>query len=162
MIFKGGLMVIFLYLTISCSPKKEKTVIDIEKVKAEIQAIENHFALTYNNRNADSITYYADDAVSYFAGQEPIVGKEAIHKHIQDELLDFEKGAKISFETLEIYVTDDGSHVAEIGEHQLLDSTGLVIQKGHYMSFFAKRDGKYVCTRDMANSFQVASERSDN
>jgi hypothetical protein len=46
--------------------------------------------------------------------------------------------------------------VAEIGAHQLVDSTGMVLQKGHYFSFFAKRDGKYVCTRDMANSVQVA------
>lgn len=154
-ILKSGSLVFFLIYTLACSHKKEEIVIDINQVKDEIQAIENHFALTYNNRNADSITDYADDAVSYFAGQEPIVGKAAIHKHIEEELMDFEKGAKISFETLEIYVTDDGSHVAEIGAHKLVDSTGVILQKGHYVSFFAKRDGKYVCTRDMANSFQT-------
>ena len=74
----------------------------------------------------------------------------------EDELMDFPEGAKISFETLEIYVTDDGNHVAEIGAHKLVDSTGAILQKGHYVSFFAKRDGKYVCTRDMANSVQIA------
>ncbi len=51
-------------------------------------------------------------------------------------------------------LADDGDHVAEIGAHKLVDSSGVILQKGHYMSFFAKRDGKYVCTRDMANSVQ--------
>jgi ketosteroid isomerase-like protein len=147
---------LILALSISCCHQKEEMKIDKDQVKAEIQAIENNFALTFNNRNADSITYYAEDAVSYFAGQEPIVGKAAIHQHIQDELMDFPEGGKITFETLEIYVTDDGSHVAEIGKHTLVDSLGVLLQEGHYMSFFAKRDGKYVCTRDMANSVQVA------
>ena len=142
-------------LSFACNQKKEGTIIDNDQVKAEIQAIEDNFALTYNNRNAGSLTYYAEDAVSYFDGLEPIVGKAAIHQHIEDELIDFPQGAKISFETLEIYVTDDGSHVAEIGAHKLVDSAGAVIQRGHFVSFFAKRDGKYVCTRDMANSVQI-------
>ena len=154
-ILMGGLLVVILTTFLACNQKKEETKVDTEQVKAEIQAIEDHFALTYNNRNADSITYYAEDAISYFAGQNPIVGKTAIHQHIEDELMDFPEGAKISFETLEIYVTDDGNHVAEIGAHKLVDSAGIILQKGHYVSFFAKRDGKYVCTRDMANSVQI-------
>ena len=79
----GGLLVIILTLSFACNQEKEETTIDKEQVKAEIQAIEDNFALTYNNRNADSITYYAEDAISYFAGQEPIVGKDAIHQHIR-------------------------------------------------------------------------------
>lgn len=154
-ILKGGLLVLIVALMTACCQEKKETTIDKEQIKAEIQAIEDRFELTFNNRNADSITYYAEDAISYFAGQEPIVGKAAIHEHIQNELMDFPIGGKISFETIEIYVTDDGSHVAEIGKHQLVDSLGVVLQEGHYMSFFAKRDGKYVCTRDMANSVQV-------
>jgi len=148
----GWLLLVIMTLSTSCNHKTKEVKIDKEKIKAEIQAIEDRFALTYNNRDADSLTYYADDAISYFAGQMPILGKAAIHQHIQDELMDFPEGAKISFETIEIYVTDDGSHVAEIGKHMLVDSTGALLQMGHYFSFFAKRDGKYVCTRDMANS----------
>lgn len=154
-ILSSGLLALILLFSFACQQKEEKVTIDKEKIKAEIQQIEEQFALTYNTRNADHITYYAEDAISYFAGQEPIVGKDAIHQHIQDELMDFPEGAKISFETVEIYVTDDGDHVAEIGAHKLVDSTGTVLQTGHYMSFFAKRDGKYVCTRDMANSVQI-------
>lgn len=153
----SGLLMLLLTLFFACKHEK-KEVPDKEQVKAEIQAIENNFALTFNNRNADSITYYGEDAVSYFSGQEPIVGIAAIHKHIENELLSFPLGAKISFETIEIYVSDDGYHVAEIGAHKLVDSTGSILQKGHYMSFFAKRDGKYFCIRDMANSVLVKNE----
>lgn len=154
-ILVGGFLTVILSIAISCSPKKEEVKIDKEQIKAEIQAIENKFASIYNNRNADTLTYYAEDAISYFAGLDPIVGKDAIHQHIQNELMDFPEGAKLSFETVEIYITDDGNNAIEIGAHKLTDSTGVVMQKGHYVSFFVKRDGKFVCIRDMANSVQM-------
>ena len=147
-----GFLTILLLFSFACAQKKEEPAIDKDKIKAEIQAIENKFASIYNTRNTDSLTYYADDAISYFAGQAPIVGKEAIHQFIQEELKDFPAGAKLSYETIEVYVTDDGNNVAEIGAYKQIDSTGVVMQSGHYVSFFAKRDGRYVCTRDMSNS----------
>lgn len=154
-IFKGGLMAVTLLILISCNQEKAKPVIDKEKVKAEIQEIENKFASVYTHRNVDSLTYYGDSAVSYFVGQEPIKGKDAIHRFIIEELKDFPKGAKIINETMEIYVTDDGNNVAEIGSYKRVDSTGKLLQNGHYFSFFAKRNGKYVCTRDMATSHAI-------
>jgi ketosteroid isomerase-like protein len=154
-ILMGGLLAVILTLAIGCNQEPVKATIDKDKIKAEIQAIENHFASVYNNRNTDSLTYYADDAVSYFVGQKPIVGKEAIHQFIEDELLDFPEGAKFFNETIEVYITEDGNNVAEIGAYKLVDSTGAIIQNGHFFSFFAKRDGKYVCTRDMATSHPV-------
>jgi len=155
-IFFGGLLVVIVTLPFACNQRQETanavSTVDKDQVKAEIQALENHFALTYNKRNADSLTYYADDAVSYFVGQKPIVGKAAIHKFIENELMDFPKGAKISFETIEIHVANDGKYVFEIGEYKQVDSTGMVLNRGHYFSLFEKRDGKYLCVRDMANS----------
>jgi ketosteroid isomerase-like protein len=154
-ILKVGFLVFILAILFACNQKKVETKPDKDQIKAEIQAIENRFASTFNNRNTDSLTYYAENAISYFAGLEPIVGLAAIRQHIENELMDFPAGAKISFETLEIYVTDDGTRVAEIGEHKLVDSTGTILQKGHYFSFFAKKDGTYYCIRDMANSVQM-------
>ena len=155
-ILRGGLLMVILVLSFACNQKKAEPVIDKEQVKAEIQAIENKFAAVFTHRNIDSLTYYADDATSYFVGQEPVVGKDAIHKFIEEELLDFPDGSKMINETIEIYVTDDGNNVAEIGAYKRLDSTGAVMQNGHYFSFFAKRDGRYVCTRDMATAHPVA------
>jgi hypothetical protein len=157
-ILTGGLLGFILAFSLACSQKKEEKSIDKAQIKAEIQAIEDHFALIYNNRNTDSLTYYADDAISYFVGQKPVVGKVAIHQFIENELKDLPKGAKIYNETLEIFVTDDGNNVAEVGAYKQVDSTGKILQNGHYFSFFAKRNGKYVCTRDMANSYPPDSE----
>ena len=152
----GGLMAVTLLISVACNQEKAKPTIDKEQIRAEIQAIENKFADVYTHRNADSLTYYADSAVSYFVGQEPIVGKAAIHEFIKEELKDFPSGAKIINETMEVYVTDDGNNVAEIGTYKRVDSTGKIMQNGHYFSFFAKRNGKYVCTRDMATAYPPA------
>lgn len=149
----GGLVAVTLLISVACNQEKAKPTIDKEQIRAEIQSIENKFADVYTHRNADSLTYYADSAVSYFVGQEPIVGKAAIHEFIKEELKDFPAGAKIINETMEVYVTDDGNNVAEIGTYKRVDSTGKIMQNGHYFSFFAKRNGKYVCTRDMATAY---------
>jgi len=151
-ILLGGLTAITLILSVACNQEKGKPVIDKELIKAEIQAIENKFAEIYAHRNVDSLTYYGDSAVSYFVGQQPIVGKAAIHQFIMEELENFPVGSKIINETLEIYVAEDGNKVAEIGAYQRVDSTGKVMQTGHFMSFFVKRNGKYVCIRDMATA----------
>ncbi len=157
-ILSGALLGVFLACSIACNRPQEEKKINKEEIKAEIQAIENQFASAYNSRNLDSLTYYADSAISYFSGEKPIIGKAAIHQHIMNELLNYPAGAKLSFKTIEIYVTDDGNNVAEIGEFKQVDSTGTLLYKGHYFSFFAKINGKYVCTRDMTNSSPIEEE----
>ncbi len=155
-IVMGGLLFI-LILSVACNQKKEEPTpeapaIDNEQVKAEIQAIENDFAAVYNTGNIDSLTYYADDATSYFNGKMPLVGKDAIHQSMKEELDNFVKGDKISFETKEVYVTENGNHVMEIGAYKFADSTGAKLRTGNYFSLFKKIDGKYKCIRDMGNS----------
>jgi ketosteroid isomerase-like protein len=155
-IFIGGLLAVIITLSLACNQRQEATnavsAVDKENIKAEIQALENNFALIYNKRNADSLAYYADDAVSYFIGQKPLAGKAAIHKFIENELMNFPKGAKISFETVEVHIANDGKYVFEVGAYKQVDSTGMILNSGHYFSLFEKRDGKYLCIRDMSNS----------
>jgi len=156
-ILLGGLLVFVLTLSIACNQKKEETTaatpaVDKEQIKTEIQGIEDTFASVYNTRNIDALTYYADDATSFFNGKMPVVGKEAIHQSMKEELANFAKGDKISFETKEVYVANDGKHVMEIGAFKFTDSTGTKLRSGNYFSLFEKRDGKYVCIRDMGNS----------
>ena len=146
-----------LTLSIACNQKKEEPIaavpdIDNEQIKIEIQAVEDAFAAVYNTGNIDSLSYYADDATSYFSGKMPLEGKEAIHQSIKEELANFNKGDKISFETKEVYVANDGKHVMEIGAYKFVDSTGAKLRSGNYFSLFEKRDGKYKCVRDMGNS----------
>ncbi|MBP6550766.1 MAG: nuclear transport factor 2 family protein [Flavobacterium sp.] len=153
----AGLLVLTLTLSIACNQKKEEPTaavpdIDNEQIKIEIQAVEDAFAAVYNTGNIDSLSYYADDATSYFSGKMPLEGKEAIHQSIKEELANFNKGDKISFETKEVYVANDGKHVMEIGAYKFVDSTGAKLRSGNYFSLFEKRDGKYKCVRDMGNS----------
>jgi ketosteroid isomerase-like protein len=150
----GLLAVIMGLLLLACKQKMEETTsnIDTVQIKTEIQAIENHFANTYNKGNIDSLDYYADDAASYFNNELPIVGKEAIHKFIKEGIENFPQGAKLSYVTNEIHVSSDGKQVLEIGAFTLIDSTNTKIRSGKYFSLFEKRNGKYVCIRDMGNA----------
>jgi diaminopimelate decarboxylase len=65
--FKGGLVVVIMSLIVACDQKKEvpAVVVDREAIKTEIQAMEDAFAESYNNKNTDSIKYYSEDAVSF-------------------------------------------------------------------------------------------------
>ena len=42
--------------------------------------------------------------------------------------------------------------MVEIGSYRVSDSTSTAIYTGNFMAVFEKREGKYVCIRDMAAS----------
>ena len=112
-ILKGGLLLVTISLLIACNQKKEEPVVAIDKdaIKTEIQSMEDAFATAFNARNADGIMYYADDAISFSNEKQPIVGKAAIHESIKEDLKTFPKGAKISFDTKEVHVSNDANQV---------------------------------------------------
>ncbi len=151
-----GLIAVLATVSFSCNKKTEEIaaapIVDKEQIKMEIQAIENTFAEHYNSKNTDSITYYADDAKSFFIGREPITGKDAILEYLSKDIKGIANGVKFSFTTNEVYVSNDGNNVTEIGEFKLIDSTGAKMESGNYFSLFEKRNGKYVCIRDIAAS----------
>ena len=61
--------------------------------------------------------------------------------------------AKISYKTNEIYVSNEGNQVVEIGYYQVVEATNnSTINSGNYICLFVKRDGKYFCLRDMSTS----------
>jgi ketosteroid isomerase-like protein len=152
-ILTGILFSFAVSLLISCSPKEtEPAVIDTEQIKKEIQAKENEFADTYNSREIKRIGYYAEDAISFSQNKPPLVGREAIAGYLIEGLSSFNKNNKISFTTNEVHVSNDGNQVVEIGSYKVVDSTNTAINTGNYMSLFVKRDGKYVCLRDMSTS----------
>src|SRR5678810_505857 len=151
-IFKGGLLTSTLVLMISCNSKQEAsttTTIDKEQIKKEIQAKEDAFADLYNTGELKNIGYYADDATSFFQNRPALVGKEAIVEFLKDAITS--KTDKISFTTKDVFISDDGNQVVEIGYFKVTDST-ITTNSGNYMSLFEKRDGKYVCVRDMSAS----------
>jgi len=126
------------------------TVVDKEQIKKEIQAKENEFAEIYNTGELKKIGYYAEDAMTFAQNRAPIVGKEAIIEYLK---VDVESNTdKISFTTKEVFPSNDGNLVLEIGYYQVVDSSNTPINTGNYMALFEKRDGKYYCVREMSAS----------
>ena len=152
-ILKMGLLSGILMLMISCNSKQETsttTAIDKEQIKKEIQAKEDAFAEIYNTGELKNIGYYADDATTFFPNRPPLVGKEAIVEFYKSAITSATD--KISFTSKDIFISNDGNQVVEIGYFKVVDSTNTPINSGNYMSLFEKRDGKYVCVRDMSAS----------
>src|SRR6187401_3171285 len=158
-ILKMGLLSGILMLMISCNSKDETsttTAVDKEQIKKEIQAKEDAFAELYNTGELRNIGYYADDATTFFQNRPPLVGKEAIVEFYKSAISS--QSNKISFTSKDIFVSNDGNQVVEIGYFKVVDSTNTPVNTGNYMSLFEKRNGKYVCVRDMSASDMPADQ----
>ena len=156
---KGVLLGCIITLLYACNANKDEpaVVIDKEQIKKEIQAKEDEFAAVYNSGELKNIGYYADDAITFLQNRPALVGKEAIIEFLKADLSG--SSSKISFKTDEVFVSNDGILVVEIGRFTVVDSANTGINKGNYMSLFEKRNGKYVCVRDMSASDVILSER---
>lgn len=143
-------------LSIACNPKEAEhaaaPVIDKEQIRQEIQAKENEFAEIYNSRVLKNIGYYADDATVFSQNKPPFVGKPAIVAYLMEGLDSSSIGNKISFTTNEVFPSNDGNQVVEIGYYKLVDSADAILNTGNYMILFEKRDGRYVSVREMSAS----------
>ena len=150
---KGLLLIGIITAMFACETKKEEpaaVVIDKEQIKKDIQAKEDEFATLYNTGVLKDIGYYADDAITFLQNRPALVGKEAIVEFLKSDIST--SSNKISFKTNEVFVSNDGNMVVEVGHFTVVDSTNTGINKGNYMSLFEKRNGKYVCVRDMSAS----------
>ena len=121
-----------------------------EEIKKEIQAKEDEFAATYNAGILKDIGYYADDATSFYQNRPPLVGKKEIVEFLVSDLMT--NSNKITFITSEVFPSNDGNQVVEVGYFRVVDSSNTTINRGNYMSLFVKRNGKYVSLRDMSAS----------
>jgi len=138
-------------LLFACNNQKGgSTSVDNEQIKKEIQAKEDAFAEVFNSGVLKNIGYYAEDATSFFQNTAPLVGKAAIIEFLQADLAT--NTNKISFKTNEIFPSNDGAMVVEIGYFKVVDSANNPVNSGNYISLFQKRDGKYVVVRDMSAS----------
>ena len=154
MLLKGISIGCVVSLIVACNSKNEQssvaTTIDKEQIKKEIQAKEDGFAEVYNSGELKNIGYYADDAETFFQGRPPLIGRDAIVDFYKSGIAS--KSTKISFTSKDIFISNDGNQVVEIGYFKVVDSTNTPVNTGNYMSLFEKRNGKYVCVRDMSAS----------
>jgi len=151
---KGLITLVLLMLAIACNTKKAEpgSMIDTEQIKKEIQAKEDEFAATYNAGQMKNIGYYADDAITFAQNKAPLVGKAAIIEYLKANIDSLDKSNKISFTTREVFVSNDGNLVVEVGSYKVIDADNLPVNTGNYMSLFKKIDGKYYSLRDMSTS----------
>ena len=131
------------------SPATESKPVDTEKLRPEIQAMEDAYAKAEKEKNADAVVaYYSDDAISYNRNEEPSVGKAAIKAKIAKHILKDTIGLTHIYKVVDLFA--DGNMVTEVGSYSDHNPAGVEVDKGFYMSCFEKHDGKYVCVRDMS------------
>ncbi|MFH1121990.1 MAG: DUF4440 domain-containing protein [Bacteroidota bacterium] len=137
---------VFTLLFSSCQPAKP----DMAQIRAEIQALENAYAEGLNAKDANAVlAYYADDAVSMVNNAPVASGRNALLKMVQEDIAGDTTNTTVSFEVVDIFAA--GDLVVETGKATDKDPDGNVMKTGKYMSLFEKRNGKYVCIRDIYN-----------
>ena len=143
------LFVIGTSVFISCSaPAEKENAIDLAKVKSDIQTMEDAYAAAERAKDAAGVVvYYSEDAVSYSRNQQPVSGKAAIREDIAQRLAKDTTGNHNVYKVVDLFA--EGDMAVEIGSWTSVNSSGAEVDKGYYMSYFQKRDGKYVCVRDM-------------
>ncbi|MBK8494451.1 MAG: DUF4440 domain-containing protein [Chitinophagaceae bacterium] len=123
---------------------------DMAKIKAEIQAIETAWAAAQNAKDVNALmAMYADDAVSMPDGEPMLTGKAAIQKKQEADFAKPSKYASIAFETMDVYA--QGDVVTEVGKTMYKDAAGNTMGAGKYIAVFEKRNGKYLCIREIYN-----------
>jgi uncharacterized protein (TIGR02246 family) len=145
----AALFVMTAMYLMSCTQHTEAPKsVDTEKLKVEIQAMEDAYAAAEKAKDADGVAaYYSDDAVSYNRNMESLSGKAAIKQRIAERLAKDTTGNTNVYKVIDLFA--DGNMAVEIGSWSVLNPAGAEVEKGYYMSYFEKRDGKYVCVRDM-------------
>ncbi|MEH6537319.1 MAG: nuclear transport factor 2 family protein [Psychroserpens sp.] len=146
-----GFLVFTALILSACATTEKEEVIDMEKAKVEIQAMEDAYAAGQQAKDADAVAvYYSDDAISYGQNKKPLSGRAAIRDNIAKDI------AKDTTDNYNVYKVVDlfaeGNTAIEIGSWTEFDSSGNEQENGNYMSYFQKRDGKYICVRDMSTT----------
>ena len=135
----------------SCTTAEKEEDLDMAKVKVEIQAMEDAYAAGEKAKDADAVAaYYSDDAISYSRNKQPISGKAAIRDNIANNIANDTTGNYNIYKVVDLFA--EGNTAVEIGSWTEFDASGNEKENGNYMSYFEKRDGKYICVRDMSTT----------
>ena len=146
-----GFLVFAALIFSACATTEKEEVIDMEKLRIEIQSMEDAYAAGEKAKDANAVAaYYSDDAISYSRNLQPLIGKAAIRDNIATNI---EKDTTENYNVYKIVdLFAEGNTAVEIGSWTEFDSSGNEQENGNYMSYFQKRDGKYICVRDMSTT----------
>ncbi len=115
-------------------------------VKAAIEAANAQFsAAVVKGDGAGLAALYSPDGQVMPAGSDPVRGTEAIQKFWQGGL---DSGiAAIGLKTIEVF--GHSPTATEVGEYELRDKAGKVLDHGKYIVVWQRTDGKWKLLRDM-------------
>ena len=123
---------------------------DLTQIRSEIVAIETAWAAAQNAKDVTALmALYAEDAVSMPDGEPMVTGKAAIQKKQEADFAKPSTYASIAFETLDVYA--QGNVATEVGKTMYKDAAGKTTGGGKYIAVYEKRDGKYLCIREIYN-----------
>ena len=135
----------------ACTAPEKVETLDLEKIKVEIQAMEDAYAAAEKVKDADGVAvYYSEEAINYAQNKEPNSGRAAIRKNIASNMAKDTLGNYNVYKIVDLFA--EGNIAIEIGSWTEFDASGKELEHGNYMSYFEKRDGKYVCVRDMSTT----------
>jgi len=123
---------------------KTTAVIDIEKARAEIEALGKQFSEDFANRDSVALAnhYASDGRLGSIKGKENLISTWG--RYIRDAIEDGTPHVRYITNAL----TSDDEYVVELGEYQYLDEGGSVKGKGKYVVVWKKEDGEWKIYRD--------------
>jgi len=158
-----GILAFMAILFSACTSAEKAEVVealDMDAVTAEIQAMEDAYAAGEKAKDADAVAaYYSDDAISYARNREPLSGRAAIRDNIAESIAKDTTGTYNVYKVVDLFAS--GDNAVEVGSWTEMDADGNEVANGNYMSYFEKRDGKYVCVRDMSTTTSPAKPASE-
>jgi uncharacterized protein (TIGR02246 family) len=115
-------------------------------VRSEIEAANAQFSSAAAKGDGAALAaLYSPGGQVMPAGSDPIQGAEAIQKFWQGAL---DSGvAAIGLKTIDVF--GRGPTATEIGEYELRDKAGKVLDHGKYIVVWQRADGKWKLLRDM-------------
>jgi ketosteroid isomerase-like protein len=146
----NGLFLAILLLVVACTTEEKQVPMDMESVKAEIQAIEDGYAAGEKAKDAKAVaSYYSENAISYSRNQQPVSGRSAIEAMIAKRIKNDTTGTYNVYKVVDLFA--EGNTAVEVGSWTEYDTSGTELEKGYYMSYFQKNaEGTYECVRDMS------------
>ena len=115
-------------------------------VRSEIEAANAQFSSAAAKGDGAALAaLYAPEGQVMPAGSDPIRGAQAIQKFWQGAL---DSGvAAIGLKTIDVF--GRGPTATEVGEYELRDKAGKVLDHGKYIVVWQRADGKWKLLRDM-------------
>jgi ketosteroid isomerase-like protein len=146
-----GILAVTLLILSACATTEQEETLDMEKVRVEIQAMEDAFTAGEKAKDADAVAaYYSNDAISYSRNSTPLSGKAAITANILNNMAKDTLGNYSVYKLVDVFA--EGNTAIEVGSWVQFNASGKEVDSGNFMSYFQKRDGKYLCVRDMSTT----------